>query len=343
MPGERNGQPCAIVTIADEKFLPAACCTLLSASENLPDDRPVELILVATDVSAGQTDEAAGFLAGHNADVRIIRANTGKLFNDGLRTDSRLPLATYVRLRLDHLLGREFEKVLYLDADTRVMAPLAPLFQTEFGDRPLAAVKDIYMYVQDRLAAANGLLGSPPDTDYFNSGVMLMNWPMVLKEQVLSRALDYALRYPERCRSCDQDALNAIIAGRFAPLDPRWNMIHYYYQNGGTRQAWIKHFTGEKPWSARRPRFWKHDADWYRAILGRSPWSGFVADVSLLGRFAARDVRNRLRNYNRVLGSIFVPFLQSPGARERAASFLNFRPQDVIATTHSWMENPRGT
>ena len=89
--------------------------------------------------------------------------------------------------------------------------------------------------------------------------------------------------------------------------------------------------------------FWKDDADWYRTTLRQSPWPGFVADVNLRGRFTARDMRSRLRNYSRVLGSIFVPFLQPPGARERAARFLNFRPQDVIATTHSWMENPRGS
>jgi lipopolysaccharide biosynthesis glycosyltransferase len=268
----------------------------------------------------------------------ILRANTNELFDDGLYTDSRLPLAAYVRLRLDRLLRSDYKKVLYLDADTRVMAPLSPLFDIEFQGRPLAAAKDIYMYVQSRLATVNDVLGSPQTTDYFNSGVMLMNWPMMLKMRILSKALDYALRYPERCKACDQDALNGVIAGDFVPLDPRWNMIHYYYQNGGMREVWIKHFTGEKPWSHKRPRYWEGDADWYRTTLEKSPWPDFVAEASLLGRFSARDVRNRLRNYNRVLGSIFVPFLQSSGARERATRFLEFKPEEVINRTHAWMD-----
>jgi lipopolysaccharide biosynthesis glycosyltransferase len=339
----RAGKRYAIVTIADEKFLPAACCTLSSASRELSGFEPVELILVATDVSDQQIDEAKSFLSSGGVKAKVIQTSSAELLGSGLKTDDRLPLSTYVRLRLDDILQDSFEKVLYLDADTRVMAPLGPLFQTQFDGMPLAATRDIYMYVQDRLAAVNAMLESPATTDYFNSGVMLMNWPAVLAEQILARSLDFARQHADNLKAYDQDALNAVVAGRFVPLDPRWNLIHYYYQNGGNRQAWIKHYTGEKPWSHRRPSFWKSDAAWYRTSLQDSPWPEFVAAQSPIGQLRARDVRRRIRNYNRVLGTIFIPSLQPPDVRQRALQFLRFNPEEVVATAHYWMDHPART
>ena len=326
----------AIVTIADENFLPAACCTLVSTKGQLPADRHVELILVATDVSEAAASKASEFLASHNIDARIMMVDSREMLQGDLRTDDQWPHSAYMRLRLDILLGPDFDKVLYLDADTRVMAPVAPLFETELGDQPLAAVKDIYMYVQERLVPLNRRLGSPDETDYFNSGVMLLNWPVVLRKRILSGALESALKF----KTTDQDALNVVVRGQFVPVDPRWNLIHYYYLNGGTRQAWKKHYNGEKPWSARRPRIWSEDAEWFRELLSRSPWPHFVARRTPITRFRARDVRSRIRNYNRVLGSLLVPFLLSSSAKVRAARFLQFSPQNVVTTAHSWMEHP---
>ncbi len=329
----------AIVTIADERFLPAACCTLVSTKGQLPADRQVELILVATDVSETEVGKASEFLASHDIDARIMTVDSSEMLRGDLSVNDRLPISSYMRLRLDTLLGPDFDKVLYLDADTRVMAPLAPLFETELGDLPLAAVKDIYMYVQERLVPLNRRLGSPDETDYFNSGVMLLNWPVVLRRRILSGALEFAQKFPERCKTNDQDALNVVVRGRFVPVDVRWNLIHYYYLNGGTRQAWIKHYTGEKPWSARRPHIWREDAEWFREVLRQSPWPQFVARRTPITRFRARDVRSRIRNYNRVLGSMLVPFLLSSSAKVRANRFRQFSPQNVVTTAHSWMEH----
>jgi lipopolysaccharide biosynthesis glycosyltransferase len=330
----------AIVTVADERFLPAACCTLISANDHLPNKQITELILVATDVSSQQVDQASLFLQSRGVEAQIISVSTHDALLHGLQTDDRLPLATYVRLRLDSLLDTRYDRVLYLDADTRVLSPLEPLFNVKIENSPLAAVKDIYMYVQNRLEEANNVLGSPVSTDYFNAGVMLMNWRAMKSEHILAKALEFARRRSGQLRAYDQDALNAIVAGRFVHLDPRWNLPHYYYQNGGTREAWIKHFTGEKPWSMHRPLIWTEDAKWYAQLLQQSPWPTFVADSGVLNWFHARDVHRRLRNYSRVLGSVFVPFLMTSGAKRRAAQFLQFKPEEVIDKTHAWMDRP---
>ena len=330
-----------IVTVADSNFLPAACCTMISTKDKLSVHSRMQRLIVAVDVSEPEAEAADRFLSDHGVKARIERISSADFFSNSLRVDERISAAAYARLFLDRLLDPGVEKVLYLDADTRVMSSLDRLFAINLGEYPLAAVKDIYMYVQDRLATRNAILGSPSGTDYLNSGVMLLNWPEVLKRGLLQEAREFAVSYPEKCKSHDQDAINAAVSGDFKALDPRWNLIHYYFINGGTSEAWIKHYTGPKPWSRKRIAVWATDALWYRDLLAQSPWPDFFQEQHWMDRHevSTSKILHWLRNYRRVAGNYLFPFFMSPEARKRARQFLSFDPAEVVTVTHSWMEN----
>ena len=88
---------------------------------------------------------------------------------EDLRVDKWASIAVYYRLLAPRLLPDTIEKVLYLDSDLIVRKSLAPLWNTDIADRPLAAVPD---YIG---GTAGRDLGLPDGTKYFNSGVLLMN------------------------------------------------------------------------------------------------------------------------------------------------------------------------
>ncbi len=333
-------QSCVIVTAADAGFLPAACCTLISTKDRLPANLQVTRLLLAVDVSETEVARANDFLQSSGIEPCVTGIQSHALHADGFRVREPLPVAAYTVLALDQLISGKPDKVLYLDADTRIMSPLDNLLQTELSDYPIAAVHDVFFYVRDRLADKNRGLERPADTNYFNSGVVLFNWPVVLKQGILAKARDFAGRHPEKCTSCDQDALNAVVAGQYLPLDPRWNLMHYYVANGGKQTAWIKHFTGPKPWTRWRPSVWADDTLWYKQLLGVSPWSNFVKHQTRLDRLRMRQQRcnTLIRNYRRQLAASLFPSLMKPAALKRAEISKAFYPGQVVSINNAWMK-----
>ena len=328
-----------VVTVADARFLPAACCTLISAKQHLPDATNVSLILLAVDVTEQEVAQANAFLLHHHIEHSIKPVSANDLLASGLHVDERATIATYVRLALDKLIDASVEKVLYLDADTRVMVSLMPLFQTDLMDYPYAAAHGLYFYVRDRLIRKNKSLGLPVETNYCNAGVLLFNWQQVLKSGLLSQARDFAAANPEKCHLHDQDALNAVIAGRYLQLDPRWNLVDYYYKNGGKKTAFIKHFTGVKPWKRQRSAVWEDDANWYQALLAGSPWGQFFEQQSWLDRIGnrVRQLKMSLRNLRRVASTYLVPWLTAPAIQNRAKSVVGLKPSEITNISDRWI------
>ncbi|MBO3273552.1 glycosyltransferase family 8 protein, partial [Hymenobacter defluvii] len=112
---------------------------------------------------------------------------------------SYFTLANYYRLFFADLVPQHLEKLLYLDIDTLVVGNLSTLFQTELGDFAIGAVLDTEMHLRADL-------GLTTKSDYFNSGVLLINLPQWRQQRVTERACDIALRYPEKVQGwVDQD------------------------------------------------------------------------------------------------------------------------------------------
>ncbi|HYZ79301.1 MAG TPA: glycosyltransferase family 8 protein, partial [Gaiellaceae bacterium] len=132
--------------------------------------------------------------------------------------------AMYLRLAIPDLLPRD-RVALYLDADTVILDRVWPLLQTDVSDVCLAAVRDPFNPV---LACDTKLpgwreLGLSGDTEYFNSGVMLMNLERWRDERIADRCSEFLEHNHEHVRFWDQDSLNVVVADRWLRLDRRWN------------------------------------------------------------------------------------------------------------------------
>ncbi len=139
----------------------------------------------------------------------------------------RLTSATLMKLLLaGHLAGR-CDKILYLDTDLTIHGDVSALFALDTGDFPLAAVPSGQVWVDEerrRKAEAHfGALGMTAPYRYFNTGVVLIDVAKWLREDLGNRALDFIRQHPELCVLPDEDALNAVLDGRFAELSPIWN------------------------------------------------------------------------------------------------------------------------
>jgi lipopolysaccharide biosynthesis glycosyltransferase len=144
---------------------------------------------------------------------------------DGLPAMGRISRVMWYRVFLPELLP-DVDRVLYLDCDVLVRAPLQPLWEIELDEQMLGAVRNVFEAGHEGRARALGLAGP---AEYFNSGVLLLNLGCWRREDCSNRVLSYARAHADRLAWPDQDALNVMAAGRWLALHPRWNCQNSFY------------------------------------------------------------------------------------------------------------------
>ncbi|HET6963618.1 MAG TPA: glycosyltransferase family 8 protein [Acidimicrobiales bacterium] len=200
-----------------------------------------------------------------------------------LPTNAEFGNIVWLRLYIPEILGG-VSRALYLDSDTFVAGDLTDLWRTPLGDAPLAAVANV---VEPPFRAHVASLGVDYPGGYFNSGVLLLNLAGLRAEGALERLVRYALDHPAPLVWPDQDVLNAVFAGRWIPLHPRFNAQSSLWHPAGwavevfgrqavdeaRRDPVIRHFEGRglcKPWHYMCPVPGYKE---YRRVLVTTPWA----------------------------------------------------------------------
>lgn len=178
-----------------------------------------------------------------------------KEFN--FKQTTHVPTAAMLRLfALDQLAG-SYRRVIYLDGDIfQAWGSLAAALDLPETGRPLAAVRDrSHWFDNPRLHQQKTYVAElhpKIGTQYFNSGMLIVNGRVWSEGAYSHVALDFFNRFSERCRYGDQSALNAAVAGNWDSLSPGWNwqMSKISYPLLSGRRPRLVHFTGPtKPWN----------------------------------------------------------------------------------------------
>lgn len=294
-----------------------ACC--------FDDAMAIPASVVAASAAAATQDAHVMFYMLHPPKLSIQIADLkGKLDSDrftvvdqlitddlsGLHKTKQYSEAMYFRYLLPQLLDEP--RVIYLDSDTMVRRSLTELYATDLKGRPIAAAKDyaLTLHMRDHGLPVNYRGRYIPideyclkvldfdlsTTDYFNSGVLVMDLDMWRRTDMSEQFMLFCRENPG-LNMADQDAGNHVLQGNFLPLDARWNSFSYLYREyipiegkrlplifGGfeknfrpptgewleiiTKWAydpWIVHFSyRSKPWEAHHRRtdyddeYWQH-------------------------------------------------------------------------------------
>lgn len=272
----------AIVLFSDEKLLPAACCTVKSALAHAPEHTQVHLFCV--DCPEGERQKALAWLSDGKAAVNLVHFNAAQVIGAGAHNNDRFGLATWGRLYLDRLLPADLHRVLYLDCDVFVHTDLAPLFSADMAGLAVAACDDQVPYLRGTTGEYRSRIELPPGGRYFNSGMLLLDWPRILAEQTLAHVRGFmpALRGAPDYRFHDQDVINIALDDRICPLDMRWNMQSVCFAGDGRLVPWIAHYCGpRKPWQGTHRCIPAHKA--YSDLLAQSPWPQFGVRYTAAG------------------------------------------------------------
>ncbi|HET9733605.1 MAG TPA: glycosyltransferase family 8 protein [Acidimicrobiales bacterium] len=281
-PEADDGAPITIALCLDAAYAPWAATTMASCVRASPGSDVRFEILHDGSLSDGDIEglgtvaAAGGAAAGFHA---VPPASTVA----GLPTTPEFGNVVWLRLYLAEILD-DVSKILYLDADTFVASDVTGLWGTPLGESPLAAVANVVEPPWRPHVAALGV-GYPGG--YFNSGVLLMNLGMMRAEGSLDRLLGFAVDHRADLVWPDQDVLNAVFAGRWMPLHPRFNAQSALWHPAGwadevfgqeavreaKRAPVIRHFEGRglcKPWHYMCPVPGYRE---YRDVLATTPWA----------------------------------------------------------------------
>ena len=116
-----------------------------------------------------------------------------------------------------------YKKAVYIDSDTILRGDIGELFDTELGDKVMAAMVDPKVTVipefRDYVDNALGV----PHNEYVNSGVQVMDLRKMRKIHYLQQMIELIRKYDADLVAPDQDYLNIILRGQIVHLDPIWN------------------------------------------------------------------------------------------------------------------------
>ena len=218
----------------------------------------------------------------------------------GLPTGLHLTPLTYIRLFAAELFAPTVERVLYLDTDMVVAADIGALWATDMGNNPLAGAPDIYIDGQRSL----------PPGQYVNGGVLLINLAQWRAEDAQTQLIHHIETHPD-LPWLDQDALNAVFAGRITVLPLRWNfqarmaearpatlgLSKAQFRTTRRHPGIVHYTTGSKPWMYRKDVHYKN---LYAHYLALTPWQGYHApDRTLRRRFSQAVRLMKLRRWVR--------------------------------------------
>ena len=179
---------------------------------------------------------------------------------DGFPVTDRYPKEIYYRLAAPLVLPHELDRILYLDADTLVLNPLRSLYDMDFQGNLFIACT----HTRELLTKLNRVrLKSEKAVCYINSGVLLMNLPVLRLVLDLKEMSRYVRQRKLPLLLPDQDILTALYGDRVKLVSAmRYNLsdrvLNLYNAEAGRRKRdldWVRshtaivHYCGRnKPW-----------------------------------------------------------------------------------------------
>ncbi len=131
--------------------------------------------------------------------------------------------AIYYRLMIPEMFP-QYDKVLYMDCDTVLLADVAELYTIDIGDNYIGAVADqAVAAVPQFVEYTKNALGIDAEK-YFNSGVIVMNLEK-FREMDFYGKFNAVLRSYDFTVAPDQDCLNLICKDKVCYYDAGWNLM----------------------------------------------------------------------------------------------------------------------
>jgi len=228
----------------NEKYVPYAGASITSLLENNGYFEKIRIFVLGEGIQEESKERFQRLVTSYRASDKertLVFVETDALI--ARMKEMNMPAyrgsyAANMRLFLSGLLPEDVDRLLYLDGDTIVDAPLDDLLSfpmtKEGEDMPLAMALDSLV----RLHKFD--IGLKLEDAYYNSGVILFSMKNWEKCRCSERIADHVQKVRSHYPSPDQDLLNVVCKGQIITLPATYNMqpIHLAF----SLVAYFRHF-----------------------------------------------------------------------------------------------------
>ena len=250
---ELESGPIHIALTFDANFWAPAYGTMRSVCLHTRRRGDLVFHLCHRPLPADQIDDLRELETEFGATLKFYDITQSVSFNEKishLPYDKRLTNIVYARLLFDELLPPEVDRLIYLDSDMMVLAPIEKLWTTDLGGKSLGAVPERWgaFIATGRDFRNNRDLFDPADP-YFNAGLLLIDMERWRAAKVADRIVEFTEKGIMDRIYYDQDFLNILFRNDYHPLDSKWNVIGPDFAHEGL-EVYNLHYVGRaKPWN----------------------------------------------------------------------------------------------
>ena len=233
-----------IVYCFDSNYASYAATSMLSLYENTAT--PVKIYCLIPSSETGKIIPIMTLIKGKGIDIQVMGVDESLM--QTWKTTHHLNWACYLRLLIPEII--EEKKVIYLDSDTLVLKDLSGLYAIDTESNGFAGVKDSG-------GASTSKVARVKDDIYINSGVLLINIPVLKEDNFFNKCEIIYKEHYESITWLDQCIINKYAEKKKTIIDPKWNrqifpndLKSYEFDNLLANNTNIIHFLGGiKPWN----------------------------------------------------------------------------------------------
>lgn len=234
----------------DDNYVPFLTVALHSIVENASKEYDYKIIILNSKL---KEESVKQILAFENENFKVEFADVNKKIKDvaknmtlGLR--DYYSNSIYYRIFIPSLF-HDYDKALYLDADIVVIDDISKLYFEELGDNLLGAITDDVVNGNDSFKKySETVLGIKP-TQYFNSGILVMNLKELRKFEIENKFVHLIGTYNFDTIAPDQDYLNYLCRGKVKYIHKGWDKMPMEDNDFSDDDLHLIHYNMfRKPW-----------------------------------------------------------------------------------------------
>lgn len=211
-----------IVFCVNDAYVPYICVTIKSIAEN-NRLQPINIHVLIDFISAVSRSKLNEVINENvSLSCHIYLVDDAPLRN--LETNN-WPIYAWYRILIPGMLPSDIKKVLYLDADTLVVADLNGLFEMDMTNKAIASVVEDNTFNQRYYER----LGYDKSKHYICSGVLLMNLKYWREHHLAEKMIEWAQINAERLKLPDQDTINYICQDTKILLPLRFGVVQWFF------------------------------------------------------------------------------------------------------------------
>lgn len=231
----------------DDNYAPFLSVALASMLDNA-DKNYFYRIHVLTSGFRPLYTERLSALAGDDSEIIFIDPTPHLKYIAGkLHLRDYYSVTTYYRLFIAEMFP-EYDRVLYLDADTVIPGDISKLYFSDLRGKPLGAVQEDVMNGVDVFGTYAEVVLGVPRAEYFNAGVLVMELDAFRELRIEDKFVELVSKYTFRVTQ-DEDYLNVLFYENTQLLGYEWNKSPDNTVSGYVPSPQLIHFKlNWKPW-----------------------------------------------------------------------------------------------